>query len=99
MQLSSADGSVLVFNCHISKQAGVALPFPDDAQAAALEGLAKELFEMSSILPEPMRRQALAKGYQTGPRARGYAFNADLVTMIDFLDIGTRVIQDRMEAA
>lgn len=99
MQLGSKDGNVLVFNCHISKQAGVALPFPDDGQAAALEGLAKELFEMSSILPEPMRKQAVAKGYQTGPRARGYAFNADLVTMIDFLDIGTRVIQDRMEAA
>ena len=40
-----------------------------------------------------------AKGYDIGPGARGYAFNADLVTMIDFLDIGTRVIQDRVETS
>jgi hypothetical protein len=52
---------------------------------------------MSSLLPEPMRRQAQAKGYQIGSGARGYVFNADLVTMIDFLDIGTRTMQDRME--
>ena len=98
-RLCVADGHVLVFNCHISRQAGRTIAFPDDAQAANFEGLARELFEMSSPLPEPMRQQALAKGYQTGPGARGYAFNADLVTLIDFLDIGTRVIQDRLEAA
>lgn len=97
--LTNSDGNVLVFNCHISKQSGLAVAFPDDVQAAAFEGLARELFDMSSALPEPMRRQAIAKGYDTGIGARGYAFNADLVTMIDFLDIGTRVIQDRMEAA
>ena len=45
---------------------------------------------MSSPLPDPMRRQAEPKGYRVGIGARGYAFNADMVTMIDFLDIGTR---------
>ncbi|MFQ5855308.1 MAG: vWA domain-containing protein [Anaerolineae bacterium] len=97
MQLGTSDGNVLVFNCHISAQAGQEVTFPDDTQAAGLEGLARELCDMSSQLPEPMRRQAQAKGYAVGPSARGYAFNADLVTLIDFLDIGTRVVQDRME--
>ena len=99
MRLSVADGHVLVFNCHISQKPGLTVAFPDDAQASGFEGLARELFEISSPLPEPMRQQAVAKGYQTGHGARGYAFNADLVTLIDFLDIGTRVIQDRLEAA
>jgi hypothetical protein len=99
MQMGTADGNVLVFNCHISKQAGMATPFPNDGQAAGLEGLARELYDMSSPLPDLLRRQAQAKGYYVGDGARGYAFNADLVTMIDFLDIGTRVVQDRMEVA
>jgi hypothetical protein len=99
MRLNIADGHILLFNCHISRQAGLTVAFPDDAQAAGFEGLARELYDISSPLPEPMRQQALAKGYQTGLGARGYAFNADLVTLIDFLDIGTRVIQDRVEAA
>lgn len=99
MRLQIADGHVLLFNCHISRSAGLAVAFPDDAQAAGFDGLARELYDISSPLPEPMRQQALAKGYQTEAGARGYAFNADLVTLIDFLDIGTRVIQDRLEAA
>ncbi len=97
--LASTDGNVLVFNCHITRQPGVAVPFPGDEQGLRLEGLARELYDLSSPLPEPMRRQALAKGYQLTPGARGYAFNADLVTMIDFLEIGTRILQDRREAA
>jgi hypothetical protein len=96
-QMETADGNVLVFNCHISQQAGMSVSFPNDGQAASLSGLARELYEMSSLLPEPMRRQAQAKGYQVEGGARGYVFNADLVTMIDFLEIGTRAIQDRME--
>lgn len=97
MSLCTLDGNLLLFNCHISKQGGAVVPFPSDAQAAGLEGFARELYEMSSPLPPPMSRMAQAKGYQLQQGARGYAFNADLVTMIDFLDIGTRAIQDRME--
>lgn len=97
MQMSTADGNVLVFNCHISELEGVSVPFPGATQAAALKDLARELYEMSSPLPSAMSRAAQAKGYQVEAGARGYAFNADLVTMIDFLDIGTRAIQDRTE--
>ena len=73
MRLSVADGHVLVFNCHISQKPGLTVAFPDDAQASGFEGLAPELYEISSPLPEPMRQQAVAKGYQTGIGARGYA--------------------------
>jgi hypothetical protein len=97
MQLSTQDGSALVFNCHISSRSASAPPFPDDAAASGFQGLARELYEFSSPLPTPMLRQAQAKGYTVDPGARGYAYNADAVTMIDFLDIGTRAIQDRME--
>ena len=100
MQMGTSDGNVLVFNCHISRQmGGTVVAFPGDAQGGALQGLARELYDLSSALPDPMFRQAQAKGYAVSPGARGYAFGADLVTMIDFLDIGTRAVQDRMETA
>jgi len=98
-QMGTADGNVLLFNCHISTSADAAITFPDDAQAASFSGLKRELFDLSSPLPAAMARQAQAKGYQLGAGARGYVYNADLVTLIDFLDVGTRAVQDRMETS
>jgi hypothetical protein len=46
---------------------------------------------MSSLLPTPMAQAAQEEGYPiTGP-ARGFMFNADLVAVTRFLEIGTRV--------
>jgi hypothetical protein len=53
--------------------------------------LAQVLFEMSSVLPEPFVRHAAAEGFQLQPEARGMAFNADMVCLIQFLNMGTRV--------
>jgi hypothetical protein len=98
-QMGTADGNVLLFNCHVSEKPDVTVTFPDAAQGAGLSGLKRELFDISSPLPEPMARHARAKGYQIGAGARGYAYNADFVTLIDFLDVGTRAVQDRMETS
>ena len=72
-----------------------------DGQAAELGGLAREPYDISSALPDLLRRRAQAKAYRVGDGACGYACNADLVTMIDSLytGIGVRAIQDRMEEA
>jgi hypothetical protein len=45
---------------------------------------------MSSVLPEHIHDQARAEGYNIAVGARGFVFNADLVSVITFLDIGTR---------
>lgn len=97
MSLGTSDGAVLVFNCHITKFAGLTVPFPGEGQAVELKNLAHELFDMSSPLPTPMLRRAQGKGYQLEAGARGYMFNADQMALIDFLDVGTRAAQDRME--
>ena len=52
--------------------------------------LAKVLFNMSSVLPEMFYRNAVAEGIPLQPGARGMAFNADLVVLVKFLDMGTR---------
>ncbi len=88
--LASRDGNVLLFNIHISSrnERPIELPagdmgLPDD--------FAKLLFRMSSVLPPQMRDAAQREGYPVTDTTRGFVFNADLVSVIRFLDIGTRV--------
>ena len=49
------------------------------------------LFRMSSLLPQRLQEAANSDGIPAGAGARGFVFNADLVSIIRFLDIGTRV--------
>jgi hypothetical protein len=51
---------------------------------------AKLLYGLSSPLPTFMQQIATQEGFQVGDTSRGFAFNADMVTVIQFLDIGTR---------
>lgn len=89
MNLSSTDGSVLLFNLHISSSAHRAVEFPD-SEVGLPDAHAKLLFNMSSPLPEYMRRMVAQEGVQVSYNTRGFVFNADLVSVIRFLDIGTR---------
>ncbi len=45
---------------------------------------------MSSPLPEHIRSAAEQEGYAISENSRGFVFNADIVSVIRFLDIGTR---------
>jgi hypothetical protein len=48
---------------------------------------------MSSQLPPRLADAARSDGFTAGAGARGFVFNADLVSIVRFLDIGTRVAQ------
>jgi len=87
--LATSDGNVLLFNCHLSMTAAEPCTFVSNEQALPDE-LARVLFRMSSPLPEPFYRNAVAEGFPLQPGARGMAFNADMVVLIKFLDMGTR---------
>jgi hypothetical protein len=87
--LSTSDGNVLVFNCHISSRDEAATVFPD-GELGLPDEFAKLLFNMSSVLPSSLRDTARAEDYMVGEQAHGFAFNADLESLIRFLDIGTR---------
>lgn len=90
--LASSDGGVLLFNAHISSKAGAAVEFPAGETELA-DVYARLLFRMSSELPPTMRELARREGFKAEDGARGFVFNADLVGVIRFLDIGTRVSQ------
>jgi hypothetical protein len=87
--LSTTDGNVLLFNVHISGSPGRAIEYPDDERGLA-DKYARDLFRMSSVLPDYMRELVEREGIAVSPNTRGFAFNADLTSTIRFLDIGTR---------
>ncbi|OJW23946.1 MAG: hypothetical protein BGO49_17295 [Planctomycetales bacterium 71-10] len=87
--LSTDDGNVLVFNIHISANQGASIEFPDDESRLG-DQYARFLFNLSSPLPSYMQSIARQEGLQVSELSRGFAFNADMVGLIRFIDIGTR---------
>jgi hypothetical protein len=87
--LSSTDGNVLLFNIHITSRPGSAVEYPAD-DSGLPDANAKMLFSVSSVLPSHMQGIARQEGLPVSEASRGFAFNADLVSLIRFLDIGTR---------
>jgi hypothetical protein len=91
-ELASQDGNVLLFNAHLSEKQSRPIEFPSSPTSLPDE-FAELLFRMSSELPPKLLEAARADGFAAGPQARGFVFNADVVAIIRFLDIGTRVAQ------
>jgi hypothetical protein len=89
-QLSSDDGEVLLFNLHLSSQPASPIEFPDN-EFGLPDDAARRLFRMSGLLPPVMHNPARQAGLTITDATRGFVFNADLASVVRFLDIGTRV--------
>ncbi len=87
--MSSSDGNVLLFNLHISSSNHAPIEFPDLPDELP-DDYAKLLFQMSSRLPDYMWMMVQQEGLIVSENPKGFVFNADLVSIIRFLDIGTR---------
>lgn len=88
--LATTDGNVLLFNLHISSQQASPVLYPQ-TDAGLPDEPARRLFRMSSVLPASFLPVAREKGFRVNEGSRGFVFNADLVAVVQFLDIGTRV--------
>lgn len=93
-QIQTNDGSVLMFNLHVSTSSSNQVKFPASESALPNE-YAKLLFRMSSQLPEHLIRFAQEKEFAVGIESKGFIFNADPSLIVDFFDIGTRASQLR----
>lgn len=91
MSLKTKPGNVMAMNCHIS---GGTQPvfFPNNQKMNDKDGLDRQLYEISSVLPASMIKEGNKKGYKIEEGARGFTFNADLVMLIDFLDLGSQPV-------
>jgi hypothetical protein len=90
--LCSSDGNVLLFNIHISSRQEKPILYPAGDELLP-DAYSKLLFRISSPLPAEMLKQAQGVDGRIVDGARGFVFNGDLVSVIQFLDIGTRVDQ------
>lgn len=87
--LATSDGNALLFNIHVTSKQGAAVEYPD-SESSLVDNNAKLLFRISSLLPVHMMNAVRQDGLPVSELSRGFAFNADLVSLIRFLDIGTR---------
>lgn len=87
-------GGILIFNCHFTHEIVQSCIFPGSVnETFHLDSpFAQAMFEMSSIIPEPLRRKAsleLLQGQQMSDTARGFVYNADTDILVKFLHWGT----------
>ena len=96
MSISTNDGNVLLFNCHLSEEEAGEILFPSSSEQLIVTGdpHAHTLFDISSVFPENMLDIGKQLGFDLSPGARGMAFNAEAVGIIKFLDMGTKVSPD-----
>jgi len=95
--LSSSDGNVMLFNIHLSaNEKAKPIVFPDSADNLP-DDYARMLFESSSLLTPRMRAIAKEHGIPTTEGSRAFVLNADMVLLVQAIDIGTRPADLRME--
>jgi hypothetical protein len=88
MSLATDDGPVLVFNCHVSASRARKVEYPTDP-AALPDGFARTLYGVSSELPPNFLAAAQQLGVSAEEGSRGFVFNADPSSVVQFYEIGT----------
>jgi hypothetical protein len=88
--MSSSDGNVMLFNIHLSANPNASpISFPDSPDDLP-DDYSRMLFETSSPLTPTMRALAKEHGFSPSEGARSFVLNADMVLLVQAIDIGTR---------
>ena len=80
MNLGTNDGTTLLFNVHLSEVAAMPVQYAESEDRLP-DDLAKRLFRMSSILPEPSRNLAASMDLPVNENSRGFVFNSDMAAL------------------
>ena len=94
MAMETNDGNVLVYNAHLSEMSATPVQYPSDESEVPPDEYALQMFLMSSEFPDPVVELAAGMGLPVKEGSRGYVYNADMVALVQFLDIGTRAASD-----
>ena len=84
------DGNVLIYNAHLSSMSALPVQYPTDESEVPDDSYAVRMFRMSSEFPDSVLQQAASMDLPVREGSRGYVYNADMVALVQFLDIGTR---------
>ena len=90
MAMETDDGNVLVYNAHLSEMGASPVQYPSDESEAPPDEYAKRMFRMSSVFPDTVVELAAGMDLPVTQGSRGYVYNADMVALVQFLEIGTR---------
>ncbi|GHT82368.1 hypothetical protein FACS189467_7570 [Bacteroidia bacterium] len=90
-QLKTSDGNLILMNAHIANESGLKLNLPNSKEAIQSNQYAVFLFDISSVLPEPLAKNAKLGGFPVQDGARGFVFNADAETLVRFLNFGSKI--------
>jgi len=93
-QLETEDGPALMLTLHLSTAGNDPVRFPA-SESGLPDEFAKMLFRMSSPLPDHLLAIAQEQGLPVGTGSKGFIFNADVVEIVQFFDIGTRASELR----
>lgn len=91
--VTSKDGNVLLFNLHISSQDTAPIEYPVSEDQLA-DDYARRLFRMSSPLPPKVVEEAESIEVAISDGARGFVFNADMVSLLQFLNCNLVNLRD-----
>jgi hypothetical protein len=89
--LATSDGNLLLFNCHLSGRDAQPVFLPA-TEALLADEYGQALFRMSSALPDKLRHMAEVKGISAPIGCKAMAFNADAVSLLKLLNVGTQVV-------
>lgn len=88
MNMSSNDGSPLIFNAHIGNGQSNSFDFAETSDAMSDEQ-SKFLFTISSRIPESYKQAAAKQEFVVMPGSRGFVSNADPEKLIKFINFGS----------
>ena len=94
MALGTSDGNVLLYNAHLSEMSAMPVQYLSQDSDLPPDEYAARMFRMSSEFPAPVVDLAAGMGLPVTQGSRGYVYNADMVALVQFLDIGTRAASD-----
>jgi len=88
MSQGTDDGNALIFNCHLSSSSAQKIEYPASAYGLN-DKFAQTLFGISSVLPAGFVAAAQQLGVSVADGSRGFVFNADPSSVVQFYEIGT----------
>jgi hypothetical protein len=95
--LSTSDGNVMLFNIHLSANPKAKPMSFSDSPDDLPDMYSKMLFQTASRLTPAMRGLAKEHGLDTSEDSRCFVLNADMVLLVQAIDIGTRPSNVQME--
>ncbi len=95
--LSTSDGNVMLFNIHLSANPKAKSMSFSDSPDDLPDMYSKMLFQTASPLTPAMRELAKEHGFDTSEGSRCFVLNADMVLLVQAIDIGTRPSNVQME--